>query len=228
MISIIVDGTRRVLDTAVRARVGRVLLVSSGAVYGRQPAPLSNVPETHGGGPDPLDPSQAYAEGKRLAELLGALASRGPGAPEVTVARCFAFVGPHLPIDTHFAVGNFVRDALAGGPIRLTGDGSPFRSYMYAADLAGWLWTILAHGRSGRAYNVGSQRGLPLWEVAQLVASAAGGCGVERAHEPDPAAAPARYVPDVSRARAELGLKEWTPLETAIDRTLAWHRARFA
>jgi dTDP-glucose 4,6-dehydratase len=225
MVSTIVDGTRRVLEFARECGARRVLLVSSGAVYGTQPSALTHVPESYRGGPDPLDPGQAYAEGKRLAELLGAIAARQAGAPAVVSARCFAFVGPHLPLDAHFAIGNFMRDALAGGPIRLNGDGSPYRSYLYAADLAAWLWTLLVQGQGGRAYNVGSPRDLPLWDVAQLVARAAGAhVSVARAREPDPAAAPSRYVPDVARAEAELGLREWTALEDAIARTLAWHR----
>jgi dTDP-glucose 4,6-dehydratase len=222
MFDTIVDGTRHVLDVARARGATRVLLVSSGAVYGRQPGALTHVPETFEGGPDPLDPGQAYAEGKRAAELLGASASRLPNGPAVTIARCFAFVGPHLPLDAHFAIGNFIRDALAGGPIRLTGDGTPWRSYLYAADLAAWLWTILARGEAGRAYNVGSADARDLWETAHVVARAAGGCDVTRASTPRPGALAPRYVPDATRARTELGLAEWTPLEPAVERSLAW------
>lgn len=230
MVTTIVDGTRRVLELARARGVRRVLLLGSGAVYGPQPPAITHLPESYGGGPDPLDPAQAYAEGKRLAELLGAIARREAGGPAVVSARCFAFVGPHLPLDAHFAIGNFVRDALAGGPIRLSGDGTPYRSYLYAADLAAWLWTLLTHGQDGRAYNVGSPRDLPLWDVAHVVAEVAArergvSVRVVRAREPEATAAPSRYVPDVARAARELGLHAWTTLDEAVARTLVWHAA---
>jgi dTDP-glucose 4,6-dehydratase len=225
MLETIVDGTRRTLDVAESVGAERVLLLSSGAVYGRQPPPVTHVAEDYLGGPDPLDPANAYAQGKRASELLAAMyARRGRVAP--TIARCFAFVGPHLPLDVHFAIGNFIGDALARRAIRLSGDGAPYRSYLYAADLVAWLWTILVRGAPGRTYNVGSERGMPLWETAGIVHQVlrAEGAGPPvRAREPDPSARPPRYVPSTKRAREELGLAEWIGLEEGIRRTWAWH-----
>jgi nucleoside-diphosphate-sugar epimerase len=228
MLDTIVDGTRHTLEVAQGAGAERVLLLSSGAVYGRQPPTLTHVTEEHTGGPDPLDPANAYAEGKRTAELLAAMWSRR-GNVGATIARCFAFVGPHLPLDAHFAIGNFIGDALHRRPIRLSGDGSPYRSYLYAADLTVWLWTILVRGTAGRVYNVGSERGMPLWETARVVHQALREEGAQppvRAREPDPAAPAPRYVPSTRRAREELGVAEWVGLEDAVRRTWAWHANR--
>jgi dTDP-glucose 4,6-dehydratase len=219
MLDVIVDGTRRVLEFARSSRAHRLLFLSSGAVYGQQPSELTHVAEDYIGGPRTLEPRSAYGEGKRAAELLCAIAAREGTGLEMTVARGFAFVGPHLPLDIHFAIGNFIRDALAGGPIRILGDGTPYRSYMYGTDLATWLFTLLVRGRSGAAYNVGSDDGRPLAEIAARIA-AASGARVEIAKTPPPDHRPERYVPDVSLARRELGLAPRVDLDEAIRRTL--------
>lgn len=218
MLDTIVAGTRRVLDFARHCSAQRLLLTSSGAVYGPQPAAISHIPEDYPGGPDPLSPASAYAEGKRIAELMCAL------SPEVecVIARCFAFIGPHLPLNAHFAAGNFLRDALNGGPITLQGDGRSVRSYLYAADLIVWLLTLLIRGTPGQAYNVGSDEAITTLELAQRIATQAPGnieIHVLGAPGNDPAH---RYVPNVDHARADLGLPVYLPLDEAIMRTLCW------
>jgi dTDP-glucose 4,6-dehydratase len=217
-----VEGTRRVLEVARQGGAKRFLLTSSGAVYGRQPPDLAHVAEDYPGAPDPCAPGSAYGEGKRAAELLCAAAAREHGL-EAVIARCFAFSGPYLPLFTHYAIGNFVRDALAGGPIRVAGDGTPYRSYLYGADLAAWLWSLLAHGEPCRPYNVGSERAVSIAELAHLVAEVLGvKAGVEIARTPDPSRPAERYVPSTQRAREELRLKEYVPLEEAIRRMAAF------
>lgn len=219
MFDTIVDGTRRVFDFADGAGTRALLLTSSGAVYGRQPPDLARIDETYGGGPDPSSPLSAYAEGKRAAELLAATS----GLP-VKVARGFAFVGAYLPLDTHFAAGNFIRDAVAGRSIEIRGDGTPLRSYLYAADLVVWLLAILLDGRNNRPYNVGSDQAVSIAELAETVVAVAGG-GDIRIHQ-SPSGLPAeRYVPAIERARQELGLDVWTPLPEAFRRSLVWARS---
>jgi nucleoside-diphosphate-sugar epimerase len=230
MFAVCVDGTRRVLKMAEEKRVERLLFTSSGAVYGQQPTDLSHIPETFLGGPDPLVRKNAYAEGKRAAEFLCGLAAADGRLPHATIARCFAFIGPHLPLDAHFAAGNFIRDALVGRPISVRGDGTPFRSYLYAANLAEWLIAILLRGESGVAYNVGSDEAVSIRALAERVAAVAKevwpgrpSCEVAVSLSPRPGDHPSRYVPCIARARNELGLEAATSLDAAIRRTFLWH-----
>ena len=116
MFDTILLGTRNVLDWANAKSVERVLFTSSGGVYGPQPPELDRIPDGYLGAPDCTDPASAYAEGKRAAENLCAIYSHRKGLP-VAIARCFAFVGPYLPLDAHYAIGNFIRDAMEGGPV---------------------------------------------------------------------------------------------------------------
>jgi dTDP-glucose 4,6-dehydratase len=224
MLDTIVRGTERALNFAHQSGVEKFLFTSSGAVYGRQPPELSHVSEDHTGGPDSTDPRSAYGEGKRVAEHLCVLHHCRYGI-QSKIARCFAFAGPYLPLDAHFAFGNFLHDGLKGGPIRVQGDGTPYRSYLYAADLAIWLWTVLFRGTPGRAYNVGDDRPVSIAELACQVAVHFG-TTAQVAREASPGKPAERYVPDVCRARDELGLRTWISLEGAIARTARWRIRR--
>lgn len=206
-------GTRRVLEHAAAAGARRVLLLSSGAVYGEQPADLPGLPEDHADGAHPLAAGDAYGQGKRLMEAhAGEFAARLGLAP--VIARCFSFVGHGLP--PHLALAQFVADALGRGCIRIEGDGRDVRSYLHAGDLAVWLLALLAHGQGGRAYNVGSPQALTLLEAATVVRDAlAPGAPIEVLGRV--AGRPRRrYVPDVRRITTELQVNCWTSLEQAV------------
>lgn len=222
MFDTIVEGTRRTLDFAVQSGAKDFLFLSSGAIYGDQPPHISHWSESDLNGPDCANAGSSYAEGKRAAELLCTLYAKQHGI-EAKLARCFAFVGPYLPIDSHFAIGNFIRDGMAKKPIHISGDGTPYRSYLYAADLTLWLWTILLRGQTARPYNVGASQAISIAELAALVNTTLGGNGIHIMQQSQPGVIPKRYVPSVQRAETELGLIQTVTLEQAIIKTACWH-----
>lgn len=215
----IVSGTRNLLDFAVACKAERFLFISSGAVYGPQPAHLDRIPEDWHGMPDPLDPANAYGVAKRAAEHLCALYNQAHGLHAV-IARCFAFVGEDLPLDVHFAIGNFIRDAIWHDKIVVKGDGKPLRSYLDQRDLAEWLLTLLQKGENGRAYNVGSDQALSIAEIAHLVRDIVSpGKPVHIEGNDSGNNGRNLYIPSIRRARDELGLAVRIPLELAIRAT---------
>jgi len=224
----IVDGTRRVLQFAQASGAERLLYVSSGAVYGRS-STVPFTPETYAGGPDQLQLQSSYDEGKRMAEHFCIACAQGT-VLEPVIARCFAFVGPHLPLDQHFAIGNFIGSAIEGSSIEINGDGTPRRSWLYMADLAAWLWTLLVRGESGRAYNVGSDEDHSIASAAKLVAQTLRPDGKGGSTLPvhihgvvNASSSVNQYVPSIERAHQELGLKVRVPLAEALRRTASWH-----
>lgn len=216
----ILKGARQVLDLAVRSGAKRVLFTGTGAQYGKLDFGHP-VPETHTFACDSALATSAYAEAKRAQETLAALYADQFGL-EVIMTRCFAFSGPGISLDEHFAIGNFVRDATSRDVISLQSAGIAVRSYLHGADLAGWLLTLLVRGQPGKAYNVGSDQGVSIVDLAHRVAA--------RIAPEKPVCIPdsdgtdsnaSYYVPCIQRAR-ELGLDVWTSLDESIDSMANW------
>lgn len=231
MFDTIVEGTRQVLKATESKACRRFQFVSSGGVYGPQPESMTHIPESYLGAPDTMDPRAAYGEAKRAAELMCAAAQRKNGF-RLTIPRCFAFVGPYLPLDIHFAAGNFVRAVLDGKAIAIGGDGTPERSYLYPADLTVWLLILLLSDEGPSIVNVGSSHAVSIAELARVTHEEGLKLRPERqrisppitiAKTPVPGAKVARYVPDVTRAKEYYGLEEWTSLPQALHKTMIWN-----
>jgi dTDP-glucose 4,6-dehydratase len=222
----IIQGTASVLEACRRLQgLQSVLVVSSASVYGSQPMDQERIRED---GFHPLNPSTlsgVYAEAKRASEMYATIYRNQHRLP-VVIARPFAFIGPYQALDRPWAVNNFLRDALSNSPVRVLGDGETVRSYMYGADLAAWILSLLAGGERGRAYNVGSEEAIRLCDLAGLILEITGGGGsvILRAGPPGSAHC-SRLVPDVTLARQTLGLAARFSLREALARTVEWNRA---
>ena len=214
-------GTSRVLDFTARQVSGRSLFASSGAVYGgfdaSHTAPIKEDDRT---APLPSFNGIGLGLGKRVAEFLVMDRVRA-GDVDAGIARAFSFVGPGLPTDLHYAIGNFIAQAVRGKDIQIKGDGGPVRSFMYMGDAMWWLFRILTSGEAGRDYNVGSSKAISIVDLAKRVRHLVNqdiGVEVHGLSNSTPGNPSNHYyVPDVKKANKELGLRELTSLEDGIS-----------
>lgn len=223
----IVHSTDQILELAASQPGVKVLFLSSGAIYGQQPPELAGIPESWYGSPDPQLPRNAYGEAKRAAEMLCAIYRKQFGVDVVT-ARIFSLLGPFLPLDTHFAAGNFIRDAMAGQEITVHGNGQPIRSYLYPTDLSIWLLTLLTRKCKKTAYNIGSERTISIGELARITSELLGSGRYRILGAADSGWNTGRYVPNTMLIRDEFELTESVALETALLNTAASVRQGYA
>lgn len=183
---------------AAATRGARMLVLSSGAV---------------------VDSTDAYAEAKREVER-DVLAAAQSGH-EIAIARLYTCMGPGYRSHAHLAHVSLFDDAWRGGPLRLRGDGSAVRSYLYGPDMAAWLLRGLVLAERGETFAVGSPDPVRVLDLARMVAAAAG--LPASAVTTGPAASGVtrtRYVPMLGEAHRRMSLAVWTPLDAAVARTL--------
>ncbi len=215
----IINGVQRVLDFACSVSGPRVLFLSSGASYGGEhPESCPIHEEWAGNAIDVLDIKRAYTETKRASEMLCTV-YRHQKNLDVVIARCFSFIGPGLPLDANYAIGNFIGDVLAGRKVLVRGHGLEKRSYLYTSDLVVWLWTLLIRGRSGSIVNVGSDTAYTIAEAARLVSEVLGGAGIDIKGEESSGNTTASYVPCVATAQELYGLTQNVDLKESVRRT---------
>lgn len=132
--------------------------------------------------------------------------------------RLFALYGPYLPVDKHFAIGNFIRDALTGKKLSIKGNPKTKRSYLHGADLATAIIKGLFSDFQG-ALNIGSKSPISMEELATTINLSCGGGGVECLGmnlEPN------YYYPSVSLSEEILGPYELTPFEEGLREWKIW------
>lgn len=223
--SVIGEGTGRVLRSAEQCGDLRMLLhLSSALIYGSQPENLSSLSETYVGHVDTSSASSAYAEAKRYSEVHCA-AARSQSRLPVSIARPFTFLGPFQSIDAPWALNNFIHAAMHGQPLKILGDGSAKRTYLYGSDAAKLLLCILANAKSGDVFNVGNFESISLVDLAKLVIDEIKLPLDIQFNTSRGMVSIAHLVPDMSRAEQAFGFKPATDLRRAIRRTIEWNRA---
>ncbi len=197
----------------------KVVYVSSGAVYGVQPEQIEYLSEDAPAASVENMPAHKkdYAMAKRDAEEAIFRLSRDHEI-SASIARCFAFVGPWLPRDQHFAIGNFIEDGLQGRAIQVNATYPVYRSYMHSDDLVTWLMTMAENADTHcEAFNVGSDQAVDMGELARLVAKQ---FNVHAMIPPQTQSSFDRYVPSIHKAKSKLGLDLKLDLPTAISSTI--------
>ncbi|GAA4931895.1 NAD-dependent epimerase/dehydratase family protein [Streptomyces coeruleoprunus] len=211
-------GTRNVLALAARAGA-RFVLASTSEVYGDpQQHPQS---ERYWGNVNPVGPRSVYDEAKRFAEALTTAHAEAHGT-DAGIVRLFNTYGPRMRGHDGRAVPTFVRQALAGEPLTVTGDGRQTRSLCYVDDTVRGVLAAAAHGMRGPV-NIGNPTEITMLDLARLVIELCGSSSEIRYIE-RPTDDPAVRCPDITLARDKLG---WEPRVTAEDglrRTIAWFR----
>ena len=213
-------GTKNVLEQC-GPTLEKVLFTSSGVAYGNSKSGVFS--ESDSTAPDTGDIGSALALGKMTAEYLVTYYAKRLGY-RYSVARCFAFAGQYLPLDLHYAFGNFIMNALEGRDIVVRGDGLDQRSYLFVGDAVAWLLRLLAEPAND-IYNVGSEAPISIGDLARRVASrSSGAMGVAMLSGRQDTGNFRRtsYIPSTRKIRqAYPSLGEWTSLDQVIDRMLA-------
>ena len=215
-----VHGAINMLGLAKRTRA-KILQASTSEVYGDPE--IHPQTEDYRGNVNPIGPRACYDEGKRCAETLFFDYYRQHDL-NIRVARIFNTYGPRMLPDDGRVISNFVVQALRGEPITIYGDGLQTRSFCYVNDLIDGLVRLMeaADDLTGPV-NLGNPTEFTIRALAETVLRLTGATSplVER---PLPEDDPLQRCPDITLATSRLAWQPTVPLETGLDRTIAYFR----
>ncbi len=209
-----VGGTVSLMEAMRDVGVRRVVFISSGAIYGNQPAQPVNEDVI----PNPRSP---YAVSKLAAEYYVKTIGRLWGI-ETVCLRVFNAYGPgqHLPPVHAPVLLNFLRQALQNGTLVVHGDGTQTRDYVYVDDVVqAMVAASTAPAVDQMTINVGSGVETSVRDLVKVVISVTGS-NPEVVYNPRSDGGPARMCADISRAAALLNYRPSISLETGIRLTL--------
>lgn len=212
-------GTLALLQYSLRVGA-RFVFASTSEIYGD---PLESPQrEEYWGNVNPIGPRSVYDEAKRFGETLVAHYQRSENV-NAGIIRIFNTYGPNMdPFDGR-VVSTFIRQALAGEPLSVFGDGSQTRSFCFIDDL---IPGIMAMGLSNHPgpINLGNPREINLLELAKIVLDITGSSS-QLMFEDLPEDDPKMRCPDITKAQSILGWQPIVEIEEGIRRTAYWMNA---
>src|SRR5215218_1158954 len=207
-------GTHNTLGLAKKHRA-RFMLASTSEVYGDPE--VHPQPETYWGNVNPIGPRGVYDEAKRYAEAL-TMAYYSQQGVDTAIVRIFNTYGPRMRPNDGRAVSNFIRQALAGEPLTIYGDGSQTRSFCYVDDLIRGI-ILLAESGEHFPVNIGNPDERTLLELAEAVKRVTG-TSSDIVFEELPVDDPQQRKPDITRAKQLLGWEPTVTLHEGLGRLL--------
>lgn len=211
-------GTLHALGLA-KEKGARIVLASTSEVYGDPN--VHPQPETYWGHVNPVGPRGVYDEAKRYAEAL-TLAYRTTHAVDTGIVRIFNTFGPRMRANDGRAIPNFIRQAIAGEPVTVAGDGSQTRSICYVDDLVAGVLAMADSDHAGPV-NIGNPHEISMLDLAKWVIDLVGSDSPV-IHVERPVDDPTIRQPDTTMARQLLGWEPVVPIEEALLRTIAYFR----
>lgn len=216
-----VMGAINMLGIAKRCGA-RILQASTSEVYGDPE--VHPQPESYRGCVNPIGQRACYDEGKRVAETLFMDYHRS-NRVNIRIVRIFNTYGPRMhPYDGR-VVSNFIRQALAGEPITLFGDGEQTRSFCYRDDLVDAIIAMM-NGPDDfiGPVNIGNPGEFTIRELAEQVIELSGSRS-PLIHKPLPPDDPTRRQPDITLARKHLNWEPMVPLRDGLIKTIEWFKS---
>lgn len=216
----IATGTKVLLDSASRLEnIEAIVHISSGQVYGRG-IDSDKINESTSSPLLKYDVNSIYPEAKRYSEAL-CLAYMSNNKLPIIIVRPFSFIGPYQELNKPWAINSFLQEALNNQPMRIVGNGKPQRSYLYASDMAAWLLAVLAKGKKGDIYNLGSSEGVSLLEITTKINQILNRnlqVLIQNHNDNE-----SKFIPDEERIKEQLGVKEMFTFEEALRNTIEWN-----
>lgn len=217
-IDLLYEGTKNILNQC-GTKLEKVLFTSSGVAYGVNNN--SKILENDFTGPNTIDIDSALGIGKLSAEYLIAYFAKKYGY-KYSIARCFSFAGQYLPMDLHYAFGNFIDDYLNSKNIRIKGDGQDMRSYLYIGDAIAWLLKLIEEPNND-IFNIGSENEIKIEDLAKKIASHKDGMKIhiEGISKQIDNFKRSTYIPCTNKIKSRHPhLMEWTPLDEIIRKMI--------